>query len=487
MSKKENYVAIVISAVFSWSFLINSPLHPWIQGATYTDSSVFRTVVLMMQNGYMPYRDSFDHKGPLLYWIDYFGVCLNKNWGIWFIELLFLAITFFYLYKVARLCCDKGAAICTVLLAISLLFKYFEWGNFTEEYAMLFIAVSLYIFLNYLVNGYLSYVLVGIAGLCFGAVLMLRPNMVAVWVVFCCYIFIDSVVKKEYKKIGQIVLAFVIGMAVIIVPIVIWLYINGDLACFWETYIGFNSKYSSPSSLYFRYSAAVYFINTIPSLIGICSLLYCIFLRKSWKLNVIYLVYLLVNIVFVSLSGCAFGHYGMVLIPALAYPISLLFSEIESIELKQAKIALKMIVIIITLSSYVLSDWLTISNDIISAYDTKDEKEVDKDEVLNAVVSTVSQYTNENDKISVYGNWNIVYLLSNRLHATRYSYQFPIGTVAPEILDDYYKQLEEQKPKVIVIQTYYNDERMNDFVYSHGYNLIWADESDAPQAYVFSR
>ena len=55
----------------SFVFLFNSPLHPWIRGESTTDSSVFRTVAMMMRYGYMPYRDSFDHKGPLLYIIEF--------------------------------------------------------------------------------------------------------------------------------------------------------------------------------------------------------------------------------------------------------------------------------------------------------------------------------------------------------------------------------------------------------------------------------
>ena len=63
----EKLVAVFFSFLFSVIFLIKSPLHPWVGDVAQTDSSVFKTVALMMEKGFMPYKDSFDHKGPFLY------------------------------------------------------------------------------------------------------------------------------------------------------------------------------------------------------------------------------------------------------------------------------------------------------------------------------------------------------------------------------------------------------------------------------------
>ena len=56
---------IFLFPLLVFAFTIASPLHPFVDGTPYTDSSVFETVAMMMQRGYMPYRDSFDHKGPV--------------------------------------------------------------------------------------------------------------------------------------------------------------------------------------------------------------------------------------------------------------------------------------------------------------------------------------------------------------------------------------------------------------------------------------
>ena len=54
--------------VLSFLLAMANPMNPLVDvPRTGTDSSVFRTVAMVMQQGGMPYLDSFDHKGPLLF------------------------------------------------------------------------------------------------------------------------------------------------------------------------------------------------------------------------------------------------------------------------------------------------------------------------------------------------------------------------------------------------------------------------------------
>ncbi len=144
---RETLIAISVSAVLAFLFLLNSPLHPWRCAPTGTDSSVFKTVAFMMDMGYMPYKDSFDHKGPLLYVINYWGQLVAYYRGVWVFEAASMTLTIFMLYKIARLKARVFPSTMIVLTAISMLFGFFEQGNFTEEYAMPFIAIGIYFFL----------------------------------------------------------------------------------------------------------------------------------------------------------------------------------------------------------------------------------------------------------------------------------------------------------------------------------------------------
>ena len=72
-------------------------MHIWRDSVTGVDSSVFRTIALQMDEGIMPYRDTFDHKGPLLYLINYVGMKISFNNGIWFIEFISFFVTLVFL------------------------------------------------------------------------------------------------------------------------------------------------------------------------------------------------------------------------------------------------------------------------------------------------------------------------------------------------------------------------------------------------------
>ena len=65
---------------------------PFFKGATETDASVFLYIGRRMHEGFMPYRDIFDHKGPILYLINWLGLFLHTDWapylGVWLLELL---------------------------------------------------------------------------------------------------------------------------------------------------------------------------------------------------------------------------------------------------------------------------------------------------------------------------------------------------------------------------------------------------------------
>ena len=84
------------------------------------------------------------------------------------------------------------------------------------------------------------------------------------------------------------------------------------------------------------------------------------------------------------------------------------------------------------------------------------------------------QSTDVDEKISVYGNYNIVYVLTQRQHASKYSYQSPIGSVNPAIMDTYFSDLERELPRMIVAietdgQFMNQTDRMRAFLSDHEY------------------
>ena len=457
----------------SFIFLLNSPLNIWSGADAATDSSVFKTVAFMMDKGYMPYRDSFDHKGPLVYLLNLSGMKIAAYRGVWVLEFLTVSVTFFMIFRIARLCCKNIYAFISLLVSVSLLWKYFEGGNLVEEYAMPFIAISLYIYLDYLIHNKIHAVRLCVCGLSFGAVCLLRPNMVSVWIVFSLAVCVRLVLTGDISRIWYFLVWFVAGFCVIVLPVVFWLAASHSLHAFVECYFHFNFVYSSAegggATAGAKWNSFFTFLNSMPVLLSTASC--CVlFKRKDRFLYGIYLIYLVCTLVFICISGHTFGHYGMILVPAVAFPIA---SFLDDCVLRAEGKGLPVCLVMYFLVSVALPDWMSAAGRVISTYENRGEEH--RSGLVLEVCRIVGEHTEKDDKISVYGNWDIIYILSNRMHATRYSYQIPVGNIMPELMDDYFRQLGEEQPPVILTAPGFMDERLNSFVQQYHYKEIWSE------------
>ena len=471
----ENLIASIISCILAFFFSTGGEVHPWVNKYTNSDFSVFKTVALMMERGYMPYKDSFDHKGPLIYLINYWGNVIRPYRGVWIFELMALTVTFYCIYKVTRLVCNRKFAIAASLMAISLLFMYYVGGGGTEEYALPFISLALYIFLDYFVGHTISPFRLVLCGLSLGAVLLLRPNMITVWVVFCVAVLIKLLwVEKDYKALLAYILWFTVGVLLILLPIIVWLFSHGALTQCWRDYIVFNFAYTSHATLmkkcisflYFG-GSAVYFVSVL------VMVLYC--RKDNTFLNVTYLVYMFVSLLLICLGGRTEGslHYGMVLVPVITYPMALFFAEVSRIQPQ----SIKHLICALLICSMILPDWGGIAKTLPEIYQSRNDGLPDG--TVTQVCKIVEQYTEEDDAISVYGNFDLIYVISNRKHATRYSYQYPISWVNPDILKEYLEQLQKEQPKVIVLDAC--DDNIMNFLEKNSYELVFGEKKEDSQ------
>ena len=479
-NNKENLIAFIVAAVLAFFFLVNSPIHLWRHADTGPDSSTFKTIALMMDKGYMPYKDTFDNKGPLLFLINYLGLKISYYRGVWVFEEIFMAITLFLLYKIARLKTKAASSALAALTAMSLLFNYFEGGNLTEEYAMPFIAIGVYIFLDYLLNDRISWYRIAISGISLGAVCMLRPNMITVWIVFCAAIFFRKIWEKDWKQLEQFVLWFLIGFSVMVIPFVIWLAANGALQACIEDYILFNFVYSSAeggrATFPAKWSSFFTFASSTVYLVAFIGIAY--HLKEKRFVNITYVMYLITSLFLLCMSGMTYGHYGMVLVPAVVYPLSLIMKDVDKLINQDLARVIKTLITVYLMTAVIVPDSIETIKKIPTYYAGRNG--VQFDEATTELCQAVTNLTSEDDAISVYGYLDIVYVKTHRRHATQYSYQYPVGNVTHEIIDQYMEQLAEELPPVIVVQGHYSFYNMGDilgFLDRNGYQLVWPENT----------
>ncbi len=439
-------VYFLIIAILAFVFSLQASNDIWIKGNKGADSSVFQYVARVMQAGGMPYRDTFDHKGPLLYIINFAGAEIAEWRGIWIFELIAIFFTFFFIFKIARIYTGRRVSLAICLISTSLLFSFFDAGNLTEEYAMPFIAASLYIFIDYFDNSHISIPRLFGCGFSFASILMLRPNMCATWLVLCIGVLIVCIRTKKFKDLGHFIVWFVLGAAMLLLPILVWLAINGALKAFWEDYILFNLNYSSNevrASLTNRMNALSFFLNrglVWFSIAGLC------LLPKKYFLDILYLAYMGVSLALIIISGRSYNHYGMVIVPMLAYPLARSYGILK--ETSNGHILSNFFILYLSIT-FAVSPWMGGVQNAVSEYDRRGTyfgtRELE-------TVDLIQGCSTEDDRIIVMGNYDIIYNLSNRFAASRFSYQMPPLTIDEERAKEFYREIEENKPKVIVIK-----------------------------------
>jgi len=145
----------IVCFIISILFAANLNLSPFNSATPGKDSSVFLYIGKAMHNGAVPYKDLFDHKGVLLYFIEYFGYLIGfgNQIGVWIIELINIfatSIIFFYIAKLfteSRIICYLASYIVLHLSSISFFVR--EGGNLTEEYALPWNSLSLYLVIRF--------------------------------------------------------------------------------------------------------------------------------------------------------------------------------------------------------------------------------------------------------------------------------------------------------------------------------------------------
>ncbi len=433
-----------------------SPNSPIGNGESYTDSSVFRYIGALMAHGEVPYLDSFDHKGLLIYFINYLPLVLNLKYGLWLIETIVIFIAFTFAYKTCNLFNKKTVSIISVIVAFIPIIYTYQGGNLTEEYALPFMFISLYLFTRDLKKQKsVTNVSALIIGLCAGAVFLLRINMLVLWVCMALYLLVMYINKKDYKKLFNNIVSFIGGLIVFMIPFTIYLIINGAFGEFINQYLIFNLKYVGGNQKLPLVDTLVAFLPKVELCIfALFALLVFTMQTKNKSYYIFLLSYLILTIFIVILPGSVYSHYAMILIPALLVPIALVIDVVYKKLFAFAKTDTSR-----TMFTYFAIICLCIT-DFIFVFDAEKNMFLQPKQ-YTGVAKIVQRYTEKDDNILVCGNMNIVYLASDRYTKIKYSYQTPILNVDNTLAKDFLKQFNQNRPKLIYVDSEYSVKKID--------------------------
>ena len=210
--RAENIAALAVCAVISVVFLLictrSSPLYPlndWV------DSNCFFTVGKSMMRGRVLYRDIYEQKGILLYFIHGIAYLISNTtfFGVFLFEVAFFCAFLYTSYLIARLYVPHIFALSflpvmslAVLTSVSL-----RQGDSAEEFCLPFILFAIYALLKNIREGDGTGIpdtrTTFFVGMCAGCVLWIKYTLLGIYIGMVIAVVIFSLAD------GSLALSFV--------------------------------------------------------------------------------------------------------------------------------------------------------------------------------------------------------------------------------------------------------------------------------------
>jgi len=248
-------LAVFLSGIWLVFSTSTSPLFPNTYGY---DSAYYRYIGSSILEGKVPYRDIWDHKGPVLYFIQALGALHGTRNGkislIFPMQILSMLLSIFFLEQIDRKATRSRFRLTRlfflVISALSVFCSYTleEGGNLTEEWSFPMVCCSLYLFMKY---GSFAEAeprhprrYAFIHGICFALVAFIRLNNAVSICAGLLIIGIYLIIKRQWKNILENILTGLLGIAVVAVPVFAYFYVNNALEDMIYAVFLFNLNYA---------------------------------------------------------------------------------------------------------------------------------------------------------------------------------------------------------------------------------------------------
>lgn len=239
MSKvlRRQYILILLTVLFSLVVLLPLFLQPL--ALPPRDSGVFLYTGWRIIEGDLPYRDIWDHKPPVIFYINALGLSIGNGSiiGVRGCEAVSLVTATILGYILLRKAFGEFLAFLGSLLWLLSLVLVLMGGNFTEEFALPLQFLALLSYIQAEKKGshsWQGYVI----GFTLGLVLLLRPNLVAIWVAIIIHIAFRGL-QRNWRTIAKIITGFVAATGLVLLPLII----HNQFGSFWEAVFTYNFAY----------------------------------------------------------------------------------------------------------------------------------------------------------------------------------------------------------------------------------------------------
>ena len=438
-----HFVSVVFCICLSLTVSTLFRLFPGNNRIPAEDSSVFLYIGKRMTEGKIPYRDLFDHKGPILYFIEYFGVKISKTdyTGVWLLEVLNILITIIFMRRLGRVVSGRdSSAFLAVLFCVGACgWKIWQGGNFTEEFALPWITLAAVVFFPFIKTGIYRQDEIVLLGVGFAVVFLLRANMIAIWVALMPLALFFLIRDKRFSDITKCLVLFLLGIIIVMLPVFIYSLQTKSTEAMWRNYILFNISYTDGvSSLAERLHLVLYFCKILWP--GVFAIVATLLFHPREKILWANLLFFIISLWFVTMSGRGYYHYAIILLPAFVLPFSVLFDLTDRLLSGKDNTVSSCRPWIVMVSSFVILAVAFIYRITTSETDTD-----------SPLVTYIQEQTAADDNVLILGNSCWYYLMSDRKSENYYFYQLPPAEISLEIYNSFIDELTKHPSRLIVL------------------------------------
>jgi hypothetical protein len=406
--------------------------------------------------GGAPYVDSWDHKGPIFYLLNAFGLWLSPGalWGPGVVEGLFLAFALAVLCHRLNKVWQPYVIFCTLLAFLGSYYLFLESLDLTESWTLPFqIFAYLIIFQasDYsprILHAKISYDLCKmyfLLGINFSLIFYIRPNN-ATGILLATLAL--SLIKHRAVKfyVWTVFISTFIAFSTLIFA---YLKINQSFNLFLEQYFIYNFDYSSAGSISDRIGSStesIFKFALSPLSVVLILAIGFIFFDKTTKVKMPYAIVIgfIGDMISSCLSARGYLHYMIVTLPSLIFILGNLHSTLKN---RQAKLRHFMNVTLLV---------FIVFGAVLGPQKISDRFQGDPGNLVG-ITKFISSNTNPSDFVQILGSETRVLVLTYRQSASSMTYSHPATSYfyrnQVAAIDTLESDIKERRPKYILRST----------------------------------
>lgn len=302
--KKDARNKIIIACVVFIAMLFcqtNSPLY---QFNSYSDLAIYTVIGRALRNGQVLYRDVFDHKGPIFFFLQ--TIIYYNKYTVWIHDIVTYAVSGIFLYKQIRLFKNELGSLAGTLFVIGCEISFMWDAGSPEQAFMMLVYISMYLILKDDNDSKTWFIF----GIIVGYIFYSKINVLLGWLPWFIYLQIKQIKQKRFlKNLVQATIPF----AVMTVIVFAYFAVNDQMNYFIDSYFLQNVGYAENTQKAFSTETSLAFIV-------LTLVVYFISQRKqekNIKVLMIAIGMICIHIGETALSGHVYPYYFILMLPFL--------------------------------------------------------------------------------------------------------------------------------------------------------------------------